>query len=361
MERVDGPVSVSSGIGGGRRPPPVEGRPGELIARLVGLVRQEWLGVLAGTLTAALGGVLRDWGEAQGRDWAALPVLVGVRLWELVGWPGGTGVDEALLVKAVRDAAQEGVGRPGPADWDMHRDLHRFYSGLAEGGPGAALAARDWVLACGRPLPPVDDRGHAGALRREVGAIASGAPARARQSEWAARWRRQRELLLPDAVFAEWAERRAGDMAGPVHAAAGAGRPGVQPPGPAPHGRPRRPEAGGPMRPAGGVRLLYAEGCSHWRTAQARLFEALDRLDMGEVTVDCDVVRTPEDAERVGFKGSPTILLDGWDPFPPPSPPVGLSCRVFETDAGQGHSPSVEQLVSAFARRLSPVRGSFRL
>ncbi len=34
------------------------------------------------------------------------------------------------------------------------------------------------------------------------------------------------------------------------------------------------------------------------------------------------------------FRGSPTVLVDGWDPFLDPASPVGLSCRVYRTEDG---------------------------
>ena len=34
--------------------------------------------------------------------------------------------------------------------------------------------------------------------------------------------------------------------------------------------------------------------------------------------VTCDLISTPEQAERAGFRGSPTILVNGRDPFAGP-------------------------------------------
>ncbi|MFH8467015.1 hypothetical protein [Streptomyces sp. NPDC017991] len=43
------------------------------------------------------------------------------------------------------------------------------------------------------------------------------------------------------------------------------------------------------------------------------------------------------DAERTGFTGPPTCLIDGRDPFANPSSPTGLACRMYHTaDAGGG-------------------------
>lgn len=92
------------------------------------------------------------------------------------------------------------------------------------------------------------------------------------------------------------------------------------------------------------VRLLYFDGCPNWQTAEARLREALDAVGCS-ADVSLVSVSTPADAGRLGFRGSPTVLLDGVDPFAEPTAPVGLSCRVFPTPEGLRGSPTVDQLV----------------
>ena len=55
-------------------------------------------------------------------------------------------------------------------------------------------------------------------------------------------------------------------------------------------------------------------------------------------------VETVEEAERVGFHGSPSILVDGVDAFAGPDAGVGLSCRVYATPQGLTGAPTLEQL-----------------
>lgn len=57
-------------------------------------------------------------------------------------------------------------------------------------------------------------------------------------------------------------------------------------------------------------------------------------------------VTTPEQAEASGFRGSPTVLIDGRDPFTDPVALAGMSCRVFRSEAGLAGAPSVEQLLA---------------
>ena len=90
--------------------------------------------------------------------------------------------------------------------------------------------------------------------------------------------------------------------------------------------------------------LRYFDGCPNWQVAEAHLREALDATGHRDVSVDHERVETPEAAERVAFIGSPTVLIDGSDPFAPPGAPVGLACRVYRTPEGMRGAPTVEQL-----------------
>jgi hypothetical protein len=94
------------------------------------------------------------------------------------------------------------------------------------------------------------------------------------------------------------------------------------------------------------VELLGVRGCPNWHLTDARLREA---LPLAGVNADVELVEvtTCEDAERLRFRGSPTVLLDGRDPFADEDDPVGLSCRVFGTPDGLRGAPTVDQLVSA--------------
>ena len=96
------------------------------------------------------------------------------------------------------------------------------------------------------------------------------------------------------------------------------------------------------------VQFLYFDGCPHWELAQARLREALE-VHGEPVEVERVVVDTPEKAESYGFLGSPSVLIDGVDPFAEPAAPVALSCRLYRTPEGVAGSPTVQQLVAALS------------
>jgi hypothetical protein len=95
------------------------------------------------------------------------------------------------------------------------------------------------------------------------------------------------------------------------------------------------------------VKVLYFDGCPHWRTAADRLVAL--QAEMG-FDLTRQPVETPEEAELVRFKGSPTIQVDGVDPFGPADAPIGFACRVYETPEGPAGSPTVEQLRKVLSR-----------
>jgi protein-disulfide isomerase len=95
------------------------------------------------------------------------------------------------------------------------------------------------------------------------------------------------------------------------------------------------------------VTLQYFDGCPNWQDADDKLLAALALAGITDVAVHRQLVETVEDAERLGFLGSPTVLIDGVDPFAEPGATPGLSCRVYRTDAGLSGAPSVAQLRAA--------------
>ena len=98
------------------------------------------------------------------------------------------------------------------------------------------------------------------------------------------------------------------------------------------------------------VTLLYFDGCPNWTVAEERVRDALRQVGAPDDALRLQTVTSPEEAERLRFRGSPTLLVDGADPFADESGPVGLSCRVYPTPEGLAGSPTVEQIVSVLRR-----------
>ncbi|HEY3212173.1 MAG TPA: thioredoxin family protein [Actinomycetota bacterium] len=95
------------------------------------------------------------------------------------------------------------------------------------------------------------------------------------------------------------------------------------------------------------VTLRDYEGCPHWQTADDRLREALRAEGMADVEPLLERVETAEEAERLRFIGSPTILVDGRDPLAAAEAAFGLTCRVYQTPGGLAGSPTLDQLRGA--------------
>ncbi|HWT32934.1 MAG TPA: thioredoxin family protein [Microbacterium sp.] len=93
------------------------------------------------------------------------------------------------------------------------------------------------------------------------------------------------------------------------------------------------------------ITLQYFDGCPNWKVLDGRLAEVL--ADRTDVPLTYQRIETPDDAARLGFHGSPTVLIDGTDPFAEPGAPVGLACRMFRTPDGAAGAPTVEQLRAA--------------
>jgi hypothetical protein len=98
------------------------------------------------------------------------------------------------------------------------------------------------------------------------------------------------------------------------------------------------------------VILRYFDGCPNAGLAHTRLAEALRRVGLDPAAITLEEVSTPEDAERLGFRGSPTILIDGHDPFADDTGRPALACRIYRTETGPQGSPTVAQLEQALRR-----------
>ena len=86
------------------------------------------------------------------------------------------------------------------------------------------------------------------------------------------------------------------------------------------------------------ITILYFDGCPNWELARERVIEAAQLVGASD-EIELRRVKSPEEGERVGFAGSPTILIDGADLFPTGT--TGFACRLY---AGE-HAPSVAELV----------------
>jgi hypothetical protein len=91
------------------------------------------------------------------------------------------------------------------------------------------------------------------------------------------------------------------------------------------------------------VELLYWDGCPSHDQALAELREVLDELGHGDLPVRTRSIDTDEQAVSEGFIGSPTIRVNGVDPFPnADGEPARLTCRVYRLTDGR-YSPTPDR------------------
>ncbi|MGQ0465288.1 MAG: alkylmercury lyase [Sporichthyaceae bacterium] len=83
------------------------------------------------------------------------------------------------------------------------------------------------------------------------------------------------------------------------------------------------------------LRLLSVPDCPN-----AEVF--LSRLAELGLSVEVVTMTGPADAESWGMAGSPTLLVDGRDPFAEPGTRPSVSCRLY-----RGGLPSVDDLRAA--------------
>lgn len=94
--------------------------------------------------------------------------------------------------------------------------------------------------------------------------------------------------------------------------------------------------------------LLTVPGCPHSALFEERLAAAL--ADRAGAVVRRREVADERQAAEAGMHGSPTLLIDGADPFAAPGQPPSLSCRLYRDEAGRpGGAPSVQALRHALA------------
>lgn len=94
------------------------------------------------------------------------------------------------------------------------------------------------------------------------------------------------------------------------------------------------------------VTLLYFDDCPNWKDTDRMLTRLATEFGYD---LTYQRVTTHAEAAQVGFRGSPTVLIEGVDPFAAPHAPTGLSCRVYTTSEGLHGSPTEEMLRRALA------------
>ena len=87
------------------------------------------------------------------------------------------------------------------------------------------------------------------------------------------------------------------------------------------------------------IEIRYFDDCPNW--------EATRDLVVAITGVEPALrrVATPEEAEALRFLGSPTVLVDGVDPWADQSRHVGLACRIYRTPEGRPAGAPTEAML----------------
>lgn len=89
--------------------------------------------------------------------------------------------------------------------------------------------------------------------------------------------------------------------------------------------------------------VLMVDGCPNTPVLEERLAVVL--AGRPGVRVGRRVIADEEEAARYGMRGSPTLLINGADPFAGPGAPPGLACRIYRDETGaRDLAPSVAAL-----------------
>ncbi|MET9382108.1 hypothetical protein ABZY09_13720 [Streptomyces sp. NPDC002928] len=100
------------------------------------------------------------------------------------------------------------------------------------------------------------------------------------------------------------------------------------------------------------IEILVVRDCPNRQLAVERLRQALDEAELGATPFTTRVIADQAEAERSGFTGSPTILIDGRDPFGEADAAPSLSCRIYRTPGGVSGAPDpglLRQVLAAAA------------
>jgi hypothetical protein len=96
------------------------------------------------------------------------------------------------------------------------------------------------------------------------------------------------------------------------------------------------------------IELRYFDDCPNWQAVRTSINDVAGELGL-EATVTTRLVETQDQAIALEFQGSPTIVVNGVDPFAEPEAPIGLACRIYRTETGMAGAPSADQLRAVLA------------
>ena len=101
------------------------------------------------------------------------------------------------------------------------------------------------------------------------------------------------------------------------------------------------------------IDVLTVPDCPNRAPTLERLYEALRSTGTDGAVVTERVIADAAAAAAFGMTGSPTILMDGRDPFAIESAEPSVSCRLYRSAIGIEGAPSLDALIAALSARAS--------
>lgn len=95
------------------------------------------------------------------------------------------------------------------------------------------------------------------------------------------------------------------------------------------------------------VEVLVVADCQNEGSAVTLVRRALDDVGLRRVPIRTRVVSSEQAAEKLGFVGSPTIRINGADPFESRGIAAGLACRIYVENGVRSGLPDLGKLRQA--------------
>ena len=99
------------------------------------------------------------------------------------------------------------------------------------------------------------------------------------------------------------------------------------------------------------IELLYFDDCPSYQVALTLLQEALRAAGRSD-PIETIEIKDEADVQRWRFIGSPTIRLDGIDPFDQGTSNFGMECRIYNTPDGLIGWPTRSMLDKALTQAM---------
>lgn len=98
------------------------------------------------------------------------------------------------------------------------------------------------------------------------------------------------------------------------------------------------------------IDVLVIPECPNSDIAMSRISTAITRAAIPTPIVTRHIITDWSQAQALGMCGSPTILVNGNDPFAISGAEPSLSCRLYPSEHGTQGSPTEDELVNALQR-----------